>query len=179
MSRPQSVARSHRLARVLLSLLGVGWLAACAPNAPVADPPPSASITSTAPAASSTPTTATPTPTLPVPADGTDLRACRDGTCEVRVTGPTAVPLPARLRLGPINVLTIDAQTVTMVVPLAGSTFDSDGGCSATFTGPGAGSPMMMSLACHAGEKNVVNGVAIEVAGIADGAAVLRIGPAS
>jgi hypothetical protein len=93
------------------------------------------------------------------------------------VTGPTAVPLPARSGLGSIQVTSVDAQVVTMIVPLTRSRFSSDGGCSATFTGPEAGFSAYASLACPSGEKSIINGIAIEVAAISDGAAVIRIGP--
>jgi hypothetical protein len=87
------------------------------------------------------------------------------------------VPLPARSGLGPIQVTSIDAELVTMIVPLTKSEFSSDGGCSALFTGPAPGFSAYASLTCRAGEKNVTNQVAIEVATIADGAAIIRISP--
>jgi hypothetical protein len=89
------------------------------------------------------------------------------------------VPLPARSGLGPVEVIAIDATTVNLVIPLTGTKFDSDGGCSPFITGPGAGSSGYVTLSCAEGDRSVVNKVAFEVLGIDDGAAVLRVRPAS
>jgi hypothetical protein len=176
MTRQQSVARFRRLARVLLPAIAITGLASCSSNAPVTDRP--SASTSVQPNASPAPT-ASPVPSLPAAADGMDPNSCSDGRCEIRVTGPTTVPIPAQFGLGSIEVTAIGAQTVTMVVPLTRSNFSSDGGCSALITGQSASAPAHMDLTCHAGEKTIVNEMALEVAGIADGAAVIRIAPAT
>jgi hypothetical protein len=89
------------------------------------------------------------------------------------------VPLPARSGLGPIEVVAVDATNVSMVIPLTGTKFDSDGGCSPFITGPGAGSSGYVTLSCAEGARAVVNKVSVEVLDIAGGAAVLRVRPAS
>ena len=87
------------------------------------------------------------------------------------------VPLPARSGLGPIEVIAVDATAVTMVVPLSGTDFDSDGGCSPFITGPGAGASGYATLSCAEGDRSVVNKVAFEVLEIAGKAAILRVQP--
>jgi hypothetical protein len=84
------------------------------------------------------------------------------------------VPLPARTGLGPVEVIAVDATAVTMVIPLTGPKFDSDGGCSPFITGPAAGSSGFVTLSCAAGDRGVLNKVTLEVPEIADGSAVLR-----
>ncbi|MGP4026270.1 hypothetical protein [Actinomadura sp. 3N407] len=93
------------------------------------------------------------------------------------MTGPVTIPLLGGSGLGPIEVTAISDRTVRMVAPLTGAEFSSDGGCSSTFTGPGANTSAHMDLTCHAGEKAVVNMVSLEVAGIGDEGAVIRIRP--
>ncbi|WP_279552653.1 hypothetical protein [Streptomyces sp. DH24] len=180
MTRLRLVLSLGSLARILLSVAGAAVLLSCSSNEPVpkstATPtsvPSSASATSTAPAAS-------PTPSMPVATDGKDVRACADGTCEIRVSPSARVPLPARLGLGPLQVTAIQDGTVAMFAPLIQSEFASDGGCSAAITGPGAGDSGSVGLTCSVGEKAVVNKMSLEVVGIdtADQAAVLRIRPA-
>jgi hypothetical protein len=134
--------------------------------------------TSASPTASRPPkATASPTPSLPAPADGTNRRACADGSCEIRVTKPVSVPLPARFGLGSLEVTAVDDRTVTMVATLTQSEFSSDGGCGATFTGPSADSPGFATMTCHSGEKVALNKMGLTVVGVLDHAAVLRIRP--
>lgn len=128
-------------------------------------------------ASASTGPSRSPSPTLPVPADGEDAQACADGTCEIRVAASTSVPLPARWGIGPLEVTAVDAETVSIVAPFTTSEFSSNGSCGATFTGPSASGPGRLNLNCRAGEKPVVNDMALEVVGILDENAVLRVRP--
>jgi hypothetical protein len=162
------------LSRVLLpALLGMA-LAACSPGSPVTDRPSTSASAPVAPTVS-TPPSASSAPAAPVPADGTNLRSCRDGRCEVRVSAKARVPLPARSGLGPIEIIAIDDTSVTMVITLTGTKFESDGGCSPYITGPGAGSPGFVTQSCAKGDRSIVNKVTFEVLDIADGDAVLRV----
>lgn len=97
------------------------------------------------------------------------------------MTRRATVPLPARFGLGPIYVASIDARTITMGVPIIGSDFATDGGCSAGITGPGANTMASVDLTCRAGDKAVINNkMRIEVLGIsATHKAVIRIRPAA
>lgn len=192
MTRSYSAARPRprSLTRALLSVAVTGALAvlaACSSDDPDPDAAgasersPADSPTASAPSPSGAPTspTASPTPSLPRPSDGTNARACADGTCEIRVSGPVSVPLPERFGLGSVEVVSVDDTTVTMIAPLTRSEFSSDGGCSSMITGPGANSGGHVSLTCHSGEKAVVNALDLEVVGIVDQAAVLRLRPAT
>lgn len=183
---PSSVAaRAGRLGRVLPAVLAVALtcvVASCSSDDPTSDDAAASSARPTRTAASPTvshppkATSASPTPTLPTPADGTNRQACADGTCEIRVTKPVTVPLPARFGLGQLQVATVDDGTVTMVVTLTQSEFSSDGGCGDTnFTGPSADSPGFGSITCHSGEKVTLNKMSLTVVGVLDHAAVLRI----
>lgn len=164
--------------RVLpLILLGAG-LAACSPDAPVTPPPASAPPASAPPASAPPASTAPTTPSAIAPADGTNLRACGDGTCEVEVSSGDEVPLPKGSGLGPAEVTAVDAAAVGMLLPLTGTDFDSDGGCSPFITGPGAGTSGFVTMSCAAGDKATVNKVTFEVLAITGDAAVLRVRPA-
>lgn len=177
MTHAQSVTRPRLLTRVLLSAAVTAVVASCSSNEPATDrataptsAPATAPATPTSPASSPTPS---PTP----PADGDNARACADGTCEIRVTAPATVPLPARFGLGPIEVIAVDARTVTMVAPLLQPEFSSDGGCESAFTGPAANSSAYVSLTCHTGDKTVINKMNLQAVGVTGRAAVLRIRP--
>jgi hypothetical protein len=151
-------------------------LAACSSDAPVTGRP---SASASAPVAVAPTVSATPSassaPSALVPADGTNVRSCRDGRCEVRVSARGTVPLPARTGLGSVEVIAVDATALTMVIPLTGTNFDGDGGCAPFITGPAAGSSGFVTLSCAAGERGVVNKVTFEVPEIDAGSAVLRV----
>ncbi|WP_128431631.1 hypothetical protein [Streptomyces cyaneus] len=149
-----------------------------------ADPRPSGPATaSTAPdqppPTPAPPTTSAPPSTAPTAADGTRYSACTDGTCEIRVTDAARIPVPDRFGLGPVTVTAVSGGTVTMFAPLTQSEFASDGGCEASFTGPAADSSAVAQLTCDRGAKAVVNQMGLQVVHVGDGAAVLRIRPAT
>ncbi|MGP4112162.1 hypothetical protein ACTWP5_14750 [Streptomyces sp. 4N509B] len=132
------------------------------------------------PTPSPTPTpTPSPTPTLPEPADGENGDACADGTCEVRVTEGATLPVPQSYGLGPIEVTGVTEDVVELFGPMTQARYASDGGCSMSITGPTATSPGFLALSCPAGNTGIVNeAMSVEVVGVLDGAAVLRIEPA-
>lgn len=167
-----------RVARVLLSAAVLATMAACSPAAPEraapSAPAPSAPVASPTAAIP----TATPTPSPSGPQDGTKTRACADGTCEVRVNSSARVPLPKRFGLSSLKVTGIEDETVSFVAPMIGSKFSSDGGCSATITGPTANSAAFWGLTCEAGDTTVVNKMSLEVVGVTAKAVVIRIRPA-
>jgi hypothetical protein len=177
MTPPLSPSRfRHRLGVLLLAAPGL-ILAACSPEPGAGRTP--AAPASAAPAVPVPPSaSASAVPSKIVPADGRNLRACRDGRCEVRISEGAQVPLPRRSGLGSLQVLGVGAAGVSMVIPLTGRDFDSDGGCSTTVTGPGAGSSAFVSLDCRKGEPGTVNKVALEILDISGRTAVLRVRPA-
>ncbi|GAA4042761.1 hypothetical protein [Streptomyces shaanxiensis] len=144
--------------------------ASTAPDEPPSTPAP--------PTTSAPPSTAPPS-TAPTAADGTRYSACTDGTCEIRVTDAARIPVPDRFGLGPVTVTAVSGGTVTMFAPLTQSEFSSDGGCEASFTGPAADSSAVAQLTCDRGAEAVVNRMGLQVVHVGDGAAVLRIRPAT
>ncbi|MEC3980761.1 hypothetical protein [Amycolatopsis sp. H20-H5] len=65
--------------------------------------------------AASRPSTAEPSKTsAPQAADGTDLSACSDGTCQVRVTVSAKITLPASTRVESLTVTAIADGHVTL-----------------------------------------------------------------
>ncbi|MFD9947389.1 hypothetical protein ACFWYW_21890 [Nonomuraea sp. NPDC059023] len=166
-----------RVTRAMLSAAVLAVVAACSPAAPERAAP-SAPATSPSAATPTSSPTATPTPSPSGPKDGTKTRACADGTCEVRVNGSARVPLPKRFGLSSLKVTGIEDEMVSFVAPMIGSKFSSDGGCSATVTGPTGNSAAFWGLTCGAGDTTVVNKMSLEVVGVTGGAAVIRIRPA-
>lgn len=114
---------------------------------------------SPSPAASTPATTTTTSSTAPPPtaADGTNVAACFDGTCEIAISGPLAIPLDRRFRIARLTVDAInpDGLAITFV--------STSGGGGSIQTGVGADSG--------------INGITIKVVAINGGTAVLRCSP--
>jgi hypothetical protein len=129
--------------------------------APATSPASSTPPTTEAAPTTAPPTTAPPTTAaeLPAAADGTDVRACKDGTCQILVTG--AVDVPVRKRVLQLA-LEDGGLTVTMQSTSGGRTIAGLGGVGGAMSigGPGT-APMLITLD-----------------GIRPGAAVVRIQPA-
>ncbi|MEJ3657997.1 hypothetical protein WEH80_34035 [Actinomycetes bacterium KLBMP 9759] len=143
----------------LLPSLVIGTLALTACSAAPAGPRPettsAAKATSTAPpttAPTTPPTTARPKPTG---ADGTNLAACQDGSCDVLVTGPATIPVPPRTGF-------LSLQVVRVGTTL-GIRWTSPGGGGGSMAGSGRG--------------HLAEGTDFEFSDLGDGTAVLRIHP--
>ncbi|MGW7354402.1 hypothetical protein [Streptomyces sp. NPDC054784] len=119
-----------------------------------------------------------PEPSLPDAADGTDRQACADGTCEVRVKDGDVVPVPERYGFGAMTVTSVEAGTVVLSAVLYGTEFVNDSTWPMGITGPSADAPGSIDLTCDAGTEGALNGMRLKIAGVADGAAVLRLRPA-
>ncbi|MFE3261562.1 hypothetical protein ACFXPS_34985 [Nocardia sp. NPDC059091] len=68
-----------------------------------------------------------PSDGLPTASNGTDLGACSNGNCEVRVDGPTTIPVPGfsrinSVRIGQISPGSVTASTTVFGLPVSGST---------------------------------------------------------
>ncbi len=142
------------------TVIGIGLLlltlTGCSSDA-VPAPAPSASAA--APAPSPPPSfgpspSPSPSPTTPAAADGTNVRACRDGTCEILVTRRTGIPVPARFRVRGLSVTPGDGEVDVR----------ADAG--------------MMQAGGRTGALLGLNGLEIEVVAAGDGEAVLRLRPA-
>ncbi|WP_157862307.1 hypothetical protein [Wenjunlia vitaminophila] len=131
------------------------------------------------PPVSAAPTGAASSSPLPLPAhraaDGSDVSACGDGRCEVRVGPGTALPVPRRLDVTGLEVSSVSADRVGLTGQNLGNS--SYGSCS--------------GLYCHTSSSNgafrvtlgprstvIENSLRVEVVAVEDGAAVLRLSPA-
>ena len=102
---------------VLPELAVAGATTACggSTTAPSATPPSPAPTSTSASAASSSaapPTTNTAPKPFPAAADGTNLRACADGDCEVLVTGPVTIRLAKGLGISSLDITAVSPAGV-------------------------------------------------------------------
>ncbi|MEO3752458.1 hypothetical protein [Streptomyces sp. B6B3] len=167
------------LPRVLVCAALTAVLASCSSGSSEDSSEPSDDAASDRPTASASPSPS-PSPTLPEPADGENTQACADGTCEVRVTGPIVVLVPERIGVGSLEVTSIEEDRISMTALLTGTSMSTDspqGVCSFGVTTSSDYGPGHVDISCPAGHEAVVNGLSVEVAGIVDGAAVLRFRP--
>jgi hypothetical protein len=114
------------------------------------------------------------TSALPVAADGTDLTACADGRCEVRVGGPASIPVPHGLGVSSVRVRSIGSDDVTVVGRFTGnrqSGFCTGRSCSSSGSGDG------FTLTLGADSTGSENGLSITVVTVGGGSAVLRLAP--
>jgi hypothetical protein len=119
-----------------------------------AEPTPPAESTSTATTTTPAPTTTVTTTTAAgfTAADGTDLAACADGTCEVFVASGDS--LPNASGAGPVQI-TVQGDTVTI------SNESADG--------------MSSSLSGYPGMPQQINNQVFLIVAVRDGQAVLRL----
>jgi hypothetical protein len=159
-------------------LVAVGTAYAFAPKgapeaAPTAPPP-------TAPASTAA---AAPPPAV----DGSDVSACQDGVCEVRVNTPTAIPLDPRFGLGNLRVVSVAQDSVTVTAEfIRGSSFDGQcggptpPGCSSgsiSVTGASDTEPAVIQINGTAGYRVSLPALVIDTETVQQGVAVLRLGP--
>lgn len=128
------------------------------PSRATLPPRPGTTAPSTTPgSAPATPPEVPGGPRLPAAADGTNLRACADGRCEVQVSAHDKIPTPSRLGVDKVTVTSITAHGITL-------------------TGTAPGSVLQLSWEGAYG-TSYMNGLAITPVAVADGKAVLRIAP--
>lgn len=109
----------------------------------------------------SSPSPSSTGPTLPAAADGTDIHACYDGRCEVRVRAPQRIPLSSKTGFAKLTVTSITAQGMRVdTVGTNGSTGQ------ATVSAQGGGYAIA-----------TLNGLQIATLGVLDGVAVIRLSP--
>ncbi|MBB5855955.1 hypothetical protein ACFQ05_34415 [Amycolatopsis umgeniensis] len=145
-------------------LVSAAALAGCGSDTPPASPPPTSSpapvsspatVSSSSPAPVSSSGVAHPDGPL-VAAQGTDLKSCRDGDCEVIVKPKDKIAFEARLRVTYFAVDAVTADGVTISAALTS-------GARASFSGRSGSS----------------NGIAYTVTAVKDGKAVLKLTPAT
>ncbi|MEJ3750499.1 hypothetical protein WEI85_45480 [Actinomycetes bacterium KLBMP 9797] len=111
---------THRYLAVAASMLGACVLVACDTSDTPARQTPSPTTTTTSPlgspSAAAPPTSAAASSPAAVPlpraADGTNVRACLDGRCEILVSKPIDIPLDGRHGIGVLSVTAIDSSGV-------------------------------------------------------------------
>ncbi|WP_433477380.1 hypothetical protein ACQPZP_10175 [Spirillospora sp. CA-142024] len=131
------------------------------------------------------------TPTPRAAADGTDLNACKDGTCEVKVTGPVTLPVDRKkFKIGKLETKPEKDDTVSFTITDSGNSFTSvqvcgtDGQCfdlgggGYSSGGDGQSGRSSTSWTAGAGTRTTANGIVITVLSAADGSAILRVTPA-
>ncbi|MFI7676871.1 hypothetical protein [Actinophytocola sp. NPDC049390] len=129
----------------------------------IVDEDPSAS----APGPSGTGTPAPPSPTnedIPPAADGSDVKACYDGTCEVMLRAPVKIPFDPKTGLVELNLTRVDGVD----------------GAQLSGTAVGGGTVSVSVYADPGFESTAtVNGFTITALYTVDGVAVLRMSPPS
>lgn len=109
----------RRRARVIgaVALLTALGLAGCAEAVnggavPAASAPgPTSAVPEPTPAPTGSPASTTPAP-FPTAADGSDVAACRDGNCEIVVSGPVEIPLEREFGVDRLAITAIAADGV-------------------------------------------------------------------
>jgi hypothetical protein len=81
-----------------------------------------ASSRSARPSPSASPSPSVTGPTLPPAADGSNIAACYDGTCEVRVRAPLDIPVSPDTGIASLKVTSVTAQGVTVTGVLTDGT---------------------------------------------------------
>lgn len=103
--------------------------------------------------------------------DGTDLAACADGECEVRVTPATKLPVPPKTEVEDLRVVSIGSGRVVFTGRFLGA--GMGGGCSGACDSSGSGGGFRLSLG--PASRGTENGLAITVVAIGDGSATVRL----
>ncbi|MFI0481325.1 hypothetical protein [Actinomadura sp. 9N215] len=127
-----------------------------------------------------------PAPASPTPlsaADGTNVRACKDGTCEVKVTRRLTIRMDEeKLEVSAITVTSLTGDAISFEVGLPSSgAFDfnceGDPRCQTMVAGPAAGSSGNAKITAHPGARVKANGVVITVVAASNGTVVLGMKP--
>ncbi|MCK2242493.1 MULTISPECIES: hypothetical protein [unclassified Crossiella] len=169
----------NRTCLPLLAGVAALLLGGCATTAPAPATSSTTPASSTAPSSSSTPPPPPPAPLPTAAADGSNLRACTDGTCEVLLDKPATINL-VKQQVGTVRVAKIEADSVTLnlTFPSGRIEFNCDQGVQCSLVGATAGSPAMTFVVARTGGWLTTNGLRTQVVAVRDGVAVIRLGPA-
>lgn len=143
-------------------LVSAAALTGCGSETPPASPPASspAPVSSSSPSPSPSSSSVPPSSTIAHPdgplaaANGTDLKSCRDGDCEVILKPKDKIAFEARLRVTYIAIDSVSADSVTLSAALPGGTRTTIGGSAGG-----------------------TNGIGYRVTAIKDGRAVVKFTP--
>ncbi|KAB2344451.1 hypothetical protein [Actinomadura rudentiformis] len=109
-------------------------------------------------------------------ADGTDLSACADGRCEVRVGASGRIPVPRKLGVDSVQVEAVGSDAITIVGRYIGGR--QSGYCTGVkCSSVGKGTRFELTLAPDSLSSQ--NGLSITAVAIDGGMAVLRFAPAN
>ncbi|WP_433323388.1 hypothetical protein [Spirillospora sp. CA-294931] len=170
-----------RASGALLAAVTVLSLAGCGSDGSKATSKPTASRTSAAPSSSAPPpTSASPVPTAA--ADGTRLRACTDGTCEIEVKKGARIPVKPKFGVEQVRVTAVKDKGVSLDMLITGGSFslacDGDDDCQSFVQGATEYSPGMARATGHPGAKISINKIVISVLAVSGKSAILGIKPA-
>jgi hypothetical protein len=175
MSPPAPTTARALLAGTAASLVLTGCAGAETPPVAVAAPPATAAPPSAEPAPS-------PPPAPPTAANGTDVAACADGTCEVLVTPPVTFPTDPRFGVSAIAADSVRGDEIFLGIAFPGGEFSfdcrGDDRCGSQIVGATAGSPATAGVTGHPGAVITINRITITVVWALNGSAVLRLAPA-
>lgn len=107
---------------------------------------------------------------LPTAADGTNVSACLDATCEVSVGPGTAIPLPASAGVKNVKVTTVTRDRVTFTGEDTGNS--SSGSCTGQCDSNESNGVFTVTLGPDS--QDTENGVSIVVEGFGDGRVLLK-----
>jgi hypothetical protein len=136
---------------------------------------------SAAPAEAATPATTiaatSSSPAVPATAkDGTNVAACRDAGCELRLTGRTAIPVAPATGVTEVRVESITGDAVSLTITVAGTGFSvgcaGDDRCETSLVG--STPPVVVSIA-HPGAEVSVNDLLLTIPAAADGTAIVAL----
>lgn len=115
------------------------------------------------------------TTTLPTAADGADLLGCAADDCEVEVTGLEFIPLGERHGVASVQIRSVDADTVDLLVIVAGvSSFECLNDPECVISTHGAPQGSAAGVTAHQDAVVTAADQRIEVRSIRDGTAILR-----
>lgn len=166
------IRRAAALLTALLLLSGCMSRTGGTASGPAPDPTTTTTSTTTT---TTTTTTTAPPPATP-PANGADVGACTDGTCEVEIPAQTVIQLDPALGVSYLSVQSVTGDEVSMVAVFAGGSFtvacEGDPRCQ---TGLVAGDVATATITGHPGAVFTLNEVRLAVAAVANGAATLQL----
>ncbi|WP_162907933.1 hypothetical protein [Allorhizocola rhizosphaerae] len=138
--------------------------------------------TSTDPPAVTT-TTPSPSPAITSAADGANLDACADGTCEVRLDAPATIAVDKTFGVDVLRVVSFTQTEVTFDVvdaPGGGFSFGCDHeSCAMSVTGASIASPARGTGSASTNARITANRLVVEVVAVSDTYTILRLTPAS
>ncbi|WHT18012.1 hypothetical protein N8J89_33605 [Crossiella sp. CA-258035] len=158
-------------------------LAGCAPDAPAPAPSSAPPASSASPPSSPSPPPSTQPEPPPLPtgaADGRNLTACTDGSCEVLVSKPASIRLNPKLQVRTLRIESVEADAVTLNLTFPsgnGVKYACEGGTQCTAVGGTSSSEPFAQAVAKAGARITVNGLRVEVVAAHEGTAVLRLTP--